>query len=407
MLTYLAIISIFSIFYAYFGYPLLLSFIEQYGSDKRAFDSAYDAAAKVALTPETVTIIIAARNEESHIRDKLESTLRLSFSTRSDNDQSKSNYTVAQELESVSPRVQVIVADDASIDGTEDIVRSFASRGVILSRLKDRGGKELAQKEAAKIASGEIVIFTDTKVELEQGAIPLILSYFPDPSVGAISSVDKVIDSSKKSGEGLYVKYEMRIRELESKLSSLVGLSGSCFAVRKEIALEIDERIPSDFGLLMATIRRGLRGRHAPDVVAIYHAVVDADKEFNRKVRTVLRGMSALFLNIDVLNPARFGFFSFQIISHKLYRWGVPIFFLVLLFSSFLLSGEFIWGLIFLAQLLFMVAGYASYVSPDLRSKSVFKLCLFLLLSNAAILVAWYKYLSGERLVAWDPSQKG
>jgi hypothetical protein len=133
-------------------------------------------------------------------------------------------------------------------------------------------------------------------------AIERFAAYFEDPMVGAVSSVDKVISSSGQgSGEGMYVRYEMWLRALESRFLSLVGVSGSCFAVRREICADLRSDIPSDFALLLASRRRGLIGVNAPDVVATYESVADEKAEFGRKVRTVLRGLTTLFACYEVL----------------------------------------------------------------------------------------------------------
>lgn len=389
MITYLALISLFSLFYAYFGYPFVLYFLDKAREG--------DENEKIANPPETISIIIAARNESASIEKKILQTLGLEFDDSS----------LAEELLKDNSRVQIIVADDASTDDTAEIVRSFAARGIELSSLPERGGKEKSQKKALELVRSEIILFTDSKIVLSKDSIDNVRWHFADSSIGAVSSVDHVIDESSSSGEGLYVKYEMKIRELESRLSSLVGLSGSCFAVRREVANELDVRFPSDFSLLMAAVRKGLRGRHAPDVVGTYHAVVTPEQEFQRKVRTVLRGMHALFSNPDLLNPARYGFFSFQLISHKIYRWAVPIFFILLFFTSYFLAKVFFWKLVWLVMFIFIILGVTGYLAPAYKDRVYLKIPLFLLVSNLAIAVAWIKYFKGERSYLWDPSKKG
>jgi cellulose synthase/poly-beta-1,6-N-acetylglucosamine synthase-like glycosyltransferase len=389
MLTYVAVISLFSILYAYFGYALIL-----YALDR---SNAYNPNYNEKKIPKTISIIIACRNEESSIKEKLQNTLSLQFNL----------HTVEEELIKPDSKVEVIIADDASDDDTYKISSEYFNKGVKFVSLGARGGKEKSQKNAVNNAKNEIILFTDSKVLLSESSINSTLKYFSDDDVGAISSIDKVIDKEGKSGENAYVKYEMKIREMESNLSTLIGLSGSCFAVRKEIARTISENIPSDFFLLLSTVKHGLRGRHAPDVIAYYKAVNEVEREFERKVRTVLRGMRALFSNSEFLNPKEYGFFSFQLISHKLYRWLVPFFFILLFFSSFLLSYIFIWKMVFLCQIVLLLLSALGYYKPELRKKLYCKLPLFLLISNAAILIAWVKLFRGEEISLWNPSKKG
>jgi cellulose synthase/poly-beta-1,6-N-acetylglucosamine synthase-like glycosyltransferase len=390
MVSYLATISLLSILYAYFGYPAILYFFDQTTESENNYD--------MQNRPSSVSIIIAARNEEKSIRDKILNTLALSFE----------EHTVRDELKTESPGVQVLIADDASDDNTASIAGEFSDTGIQCISLRERGGKEKALQNALTFASGEIVIFTDAKVELSDTAVTAFLHYFSDPAVGAVSSIDKVIDESGVSGEGAYVRYEMKIREMESRVSTLVGLSGSCFAVRKEITEDLDVNVASDFSLLFSSVRRGLRGRHAPEIVGHYKAVRHIEKEFERKVRTVSRGIHALYSNIPLLNPAKYGFFSFQLISHKLYRWFVPVFFILLFFSSYSLSEVTLWRWVWYAQSMLLFLATAGYVYPGYRTVIFCKIPMFFIASNLAILLAWFQILVRRDIeYKWNPSDKG
>lgn len=389
MLTYIAIISLISILYAYFGYPAILYFFDQ----TTDIENTYETEKK----PSSLSIVIATRNEEKSIKEKIENTLSLSFG----------ETTVADEVKKENSRVQIIIADDCSDDLTHQQVKDIGVGAIEFISLAERGGKERAQKNALLYAKGEIIIFTDAKVILSDSSLNAFLHYFSDPAVGAVSSIDSVIDESGKSGESAYVRYEMKIREMESRVSTLVGLSGSCFAVRKEVALDIPEDIPSDFALLLSSVKQGLRGRHAPEVIAYYKAVHNPEKEFQRKVRTVLRGMRALFSNTDFLKPSQYGFFSFQLISHKLYRWSVPVFFILLFISSYALSCSFFWKSVWFAQCVLLLLAAFAYLVPAYRDKIYCKIPLFLVISNSAIMIAWIKLIKGEHMAFWTPSDKG
>lgn len=379
MLIYIATISLFSILYAYFGYPLVLLYYK--GSSRREN--------KEGERPKSISLIIAARQEGERIGEKLE-------------------QCVALRLPGEDIKFEIIVADDASDDATGEIVERYKSKGVIHARLDSRGGKEVAQKHAVGLSSGEIIIFTDTKVALSEDILERALEYFSDSSIGAVSSVDRVLDENGESGEGLYVKYEMMVRELESEIHSLVGLSGSCFIVRREIALNLRPDLPSDFYSATEAVRLGFRAVLAKDIVGTYKAVVDTGKEFERKVRTVIRGMSALLNQEEVFDVSKYGFYTFQIISHKVYRWLVPWFFLILLFSTFFLrSCSYFWAIVFWAQALSLVLSAVGHYSPEYRKSPIVKIPLFFVLSNFGILVAAIRLLRGEMVTAWDPSNKG
>ncbi len=392
----LTILCLLFVFYAYVGYGLCLHGFRSLGlgKGKPKVSPPEQSAALPALS-----VIITVRNESAVIREKIEATLALSYR----------RVALARWIADANSDVELIVASDASDDGTDDIVKSFAGKGVKLVSLPERGGKESAQKAAIESARGEILVFTDAKIELNDQALESFGRYFEDPSIGAVSSEDNVVsDSGTSSGEGLYVAYEMWLRDLESDFNSLVGLSGSCFAVRRSLCANLQTDIPSDFALLIETKRNKLRGVHAPDVIGSYKAVRSEREEFSRKVRTVLRGITTFMSRLEVLNPIRFGLFSWQIASHKLCRWLVPWFMVLGTLSCLIAAFS---STLFAILLLLLLGFYALallgfYIQPLARIPFV-KVPLFLCVSNAAILSAWIKYAQGERAVVWNPSAKG
>ena len=149
--------------------------------------------------------------------------------------------------------MQIIVASDGSTDATNEIVREYRDRGIELLDVKDRKGKENAQKEAIKIARGDIVVFSDVATVIDTSGVSEIVANFADPAVGCVSSEDKMLEdeSCAPGGEGAYVKYEMWLRGLECAVNSVVGLSGSFFAARREVCLDFSPKMQSDFRTLL------------------------------------------------------------------------------------------------------------------------------------------------------------
>jgi len=377
----LALLMFAGVAYAYFGYPLLLLLLVRI-APKRELDRWVMIAPKLS-------IIITAHNEAGVIKAKLENTL----------------MAIAAYSKEKGPRCQIIVASDRSTDGTNEIVREFADRHVILlAQDIEPGGKERAQKLAVESASADIIVFTDAKAELDEFTLIAIAEPFQDSSVGAVSSTDVV---TGESGEGLYVRYEMLLRKLESSFWSLVGLSGSCFAVRRELAQQIAIDKPSDFGLLLIAVRSGLRGVHAEKALCFYQAASAQQKEFDRKVRTVLRGITTLCSNLEVLSPFRYGIFSWQIFSHKLMRWLVPWMFL----SGWLTSGvgakhSGLSLMLFLLSTSFLLLASCGIASATLRQRPIFRIPAFLALSNLAVALAWIDYFRGRRVQSWKPTDR-
>ena len=365
------------IFYAYFGYPLLLWLISQVSSRK---------VNKGAILP-SVTFIITAYNEERRIKEKLENTLRLSYP---------------------EGLMEIVVASDSSSDGTDEIVRSYAIRGVTLIRAPQRKGKEAAQKLAVQYAKGEILVFSDVATVLSEDAIRNIVSNFSDSTVGCVSSVDRFIDKDGRiSGEGAYVKYEMLLRSLEARVNSLVGLSGSFFAARSVICRQgWSEDLQSDFNTVLNSMRMGFRGVADPQSVGYYKNITDERKEFERKVRTVLRGISVFAKSVALINFGQYRLFAWQLISHKLCRWLVPFALALLLLSNLMLIKlHWLYGAVLFLQLLFYGIGAIGWAFPSVPIP-LRKIPTFFVVVNLAIMQAWYRYLRGDRIVGWQPSER-
>ena len=316
-------LSAIAVIYTYFGYPFLL-FVLSYSRNHRVErDSRY--------CPK-VSFIVTVHNEEKRIEDKITNTMALDYP---------------------ADKLEIIIASDASTDATDDIVSS--KKELKLVRSPERNGKEYAQKCAIDESTGEILVFSDVATILQKDSIRNMVANFADELVGCVSSVDRFIEENGSlSGEGAYVRYEMFLRALESKVNTLVGLSGSFFAARRVVCNDWAVDLQSDFNTVLNSMRLGLRGILDPKTPGYYKNIADEKKEFDRKVRTVLRVISVLAKNLPLLNPIKYGLFSWQLASHKLCRWFVPLFLVAAFISNFLIifSGK-IYVILFLIQLVF------------------------------------------------------
>lgn len=363
--------------FSYFFYPLLLRFTPR----RLGVEQGHARA----TTRQSVSLIVTAHNEAHRIREKIENCLALDY-----------------------PGLEIIVASDASSDETDQIVQEYKNRGVKLARAEERKGKEHAQLQAIKSATGDVLIFSDVATSIPVDAIGCMVRYFDDPGVGAVSSEDRFVSrDGGVVGEGAYVRYEMWLRGLESDRAGLVGLSGSFFAARRSVCNEWDIYSPSDFNTALNSARQGLVAVTAPDVLGYYQDVADASKEYQRKIRTIIRGLTALSRHMEVLNPFRFGWFAFQVFGHKLMRWAVPWFQILLFITSlFLASKGGIYLLALLAQVLFYGVVVAGHVQPELRERTVFKIPHFFVQVNLAVARATIDFLKGRRMTVWAPSKR-
>lgn len=364
--------------YAYVGYPLVL----------RVLALIRSRTVRKGEDPFSVSFVITAYNEDKRIAEKLDNTLKLAYPKE---------------------KLEILVASDCSSDGTDAIVRSYGPRGVRLVRAPQRKGKEAAQKLAVHEAAGEILVFSDVATILPEEAVRNIVRNFHDASVGCVSSVDRFIDQNgSPSGEGAYVKYEMFLRSLESRVNSLVGLSGSFFAARSSVCKQAwSDDLQSDFNTVLNSMRMGLRGVADPDSIGYYRNIADEQKEFDRKVRTVLRGISVFMKSLSLVNPFAHATFAWQLVSHKLCRWLVPFEMLTAFVANAILASTsaFYQEMFYLHVFFYGVALCGLLIHP-LQQWSVIRLPAFFLLVNASILKAWILYWSGERVVVWEPSKR-
>jgi glycosyltransferase involved in cell wall biosynthesis len=365
------------ILYAYAGYLLVLMVVSR----------IRNRPVLAGDIKPTVSLVITAYNEELRIEEKILNSLQQQYPRE---------------------RLEIVVASDCSSDRTDEIVRGYAAAGVRLIRAPERKGKEAAQKVAVSQTSGEVLVFSDVATTLPPLGVANIVKSFHDPSVGCVSSVDKFVDAKGNlSGEGAYVKYEMLLRRFETQVNTLVGLSGSFFAARRTVCTPWAEDLQSDFNTLLNSMKAGLRGVSDSHSVGYYRNLTDEKKEYQRKVRTVLRGIAVLMRSLPLLNPFRYGMFAWQLFSHKLCRWLVPFAMIAAFISNLLLATHSaFFRVLLVAQVMFYVLA-AAYAGCDWMPKSnLLRLPSFFVLVNLSILDAWMRFLRGDRVFRWEPSKR-
>lgn len=357
--------------FAYVGYPFVLALLARFSPR---------SVRRADIAP-PISVIIAVHNGAHALTRKLESTLALAY----------------------PGPVEILVASDGSTDGTNEIAEAFAGRGVVLVALDARRGKEAAQAAAIAKARGEILVLTDVTAELEPNALTAIVRPFADPTVGCVSSEDQV-DSD--GGEGAYVRFEMALRRFENEASSLVGLSGSFFAVRREFGSPWPIDLASDFRSALEAARRGRRAVCEPTARARFKAMEDPGREWHRKVRTIRRGIAVLSVYRDVLHP-RHGRVAFSLWGHKVARFTSP-FALIVTAAASLAAAPFSRAALVLAaaQAAAYLLGGAALASRRVARFLPARLGGFFMLVNASMLVAWLHHWRGERAVVWDPTRR-
>ena len=337
----------------------------------------------------TVTLVLVVYDEIAVIREKIENTLALDYPR---------------------DRLEVIVVSDCSHDGTDEAVAEYADRGVMLQRMEERGGKTAGKNAGVRLACGDILVFSDANSMYAPEALRELLRPFAELQVGCVCGELRYTNPEKLAagkGEGFYWRYEQFLKRRESLLRSALGANGAIYALRRELFDELEADIISDFIMPIRIWRKGFRVVYEPGAVAVEHSAASFGGEFRRRTRIISRSMHGLRTEAGVLNPFRYGLFSFQLFSHKILRWLVPVFLIAMLISSVLLAGEMPFRILLGLQLLF----YALAILGNLSQKRLGRLGLFYIPAyfcaiNFGVLLGLWHFLTGRRYGVWKPESR-
>lgn len=368
--------------YSYVVYPLMLGLLALFRRQEQAADP---------LEWPEVTLLVPVYNEVGAIAGTLDALLAVDYPRE---------------------RVHILVVSDASTDGTDEVVGGYGARGVELVRVPRRGGKTGAENEAGSHLRGGIVVNTDATIHIPRGSLKPLVAAFEDPTVGVASGRDKSVGdlgTEANSAELGYVNYEMWVRDLETRLGSIVGASGCFYAIRRDLFDGIfPEALSRDFASPLIAREAGYRSVSVPAAVALVTRTRSLRSEYRRKVRTMTRGLETLWYERALLNPFRHGLFAFMLFSHKLCRWLVFLTGPLAVVGLGLLAGNSPAMKVVLS--LGLVAGGVGTLAIMLESRwrlpRVVAFCGFLVASSAAGFVAWIRALAGELDPVWEPTRR-
>ena len=363
------------LFYVYAGYPLLLAVIGLFVRRPRA---------EAGYTPR-ISVLIAAYNEEEAIERKIRQTLALEY---------------PQE------RLEVLVLSDCSIDRTDEIVNAFPDRRVRLVRMPERRGKTFAQNIGVKAASGEIIIFSDATAIYHPKALLYLACSYQDSSVGAVSGRYQYFDSGDQSPTGLgsvaFWNYENLIKKMQSRIRTITGCCGCIYSVRKTAYTELPADIISDLVQPLQAIRKGYRVVFEDRALAYEETTQSTGEEFSMRVRVVTRAMRGLLSVSGLLKPWKFPWPAFQLWSHKIMRWMVPLFLIALLAANSLLLDSSFYRFTLAVQMFFYAAALLNMLLPLHRQWKPLGIPLFFCTLNAAALVSMLEICRGRKYVTWQ-----
>ncbi len=366
-------VSLTVLIYIYIGYPLLVWICA------RVWGRLPQRSSILPL----VSLVIPAYNEALYIEGKLRNSLNLDYP---------------------KDRLEVVVASDGSTDETEAIVKRFRPFGVRLVSMVQNIGKSAMLNRVMGFLSGEIVVFSDASTELAANAIRFLMRSFADPKVGCVSGKYhlKQVKDLRSQGEGLYWRYETFIKEQESRLHSILGAHGACYAIRKRLFQPLENAsINDDYLIPMRIVAQGYRAVYEPEAMAWEEESTSMEGEFSRR-RRIAAGNCQQIVALRSLLSLRHGWVVFCFFSHKVLRSFAPVFLGILILSSFGLPNP--WRFLSLAfQSLFYASAWVGYYCQK-RGYPVKWLSpsLYFCLGNLATLAGLIRYFLGRKRLIWE-----
>jgi cellulose synthase/poly-beta-1,6-N-acetylglucosamine synthase-like glycosyltransferase len=367
------------LFYTYAGYPLVMMLLR----------CVYALPVRKGNILPRVSLVIAAHNEENDIAAKLDNALQLDYPPE---------------------KLEIVVASDCSTDRTDEIVQSYMARGVLLYRQEHHFGKTIAQNAAVKLTSGEILLFSDATTIYQPNVVRKLVRAFADPSVGCVAGqLIYVDDKASVVGDGCksYWNYEKLLKQCESEVCSLIGVSGCLYAVRRSCHQKLANDMIDDFVIASEIRMQGLRTVYEPEAISMEDTNRRGRDEFRMRVRVIQQTLNALHRYRAVLDLPKHGLYAFQMISHKLLRYLAPVFLLGALatnaVNALLVTRHNYYSLLLAGQLAFYGLALLGWLGQRLGLKlGLLSLPYYFVLANAAVVVAFFKFMRGETRAVWQ-----
>jgi cellulose synthase/poly-beta-1,6-N-acetylglucosamine synthase-like glycosyltransferase len=358
--------------YTHVGYPLALWLLSRLSRTE-----AREPAAEDEGLP-SVSLIIAAHDEEDVIGERVRNALALDYPRE---------------------RLEVVVASDGSEDGTAERASGAGADRVLEL---PRAGKIAAQNEAAAAASGEVLAFSDANAFWEPGALRALASRFADPEVGYVCGTVRFTDSAGDNQEGAYWRYELAVRDLESRLGGVTAGNGGIYAVRGEAYMPLPPSRSHDLSFPFMLSKRGWRAECEPAAIADEKLVPTLEGEFARK-RRMMRGLWDIVVADGMLSPRGYRpAYAFEIGSHRVLRYASPFLHLVALAANVALLGEgWVYAITLAAQLALLAAALLAPLVP-LRP---FRLARYYVLVTASVAAGLWDRARHGPPAAWERAE--
>ena len=334
-------VCLFTVFYTYIGYGILLYLIIRV--KRLLMGGPHEAVLPSDEELPTMTLMICAYNEEDIVAEKMINTLALDYP---------------------KDKLRIMWVTDGSNDHTNERLAAYPEVDIVFS--PERRGKSAALKHGLQELKTRYVAFTDANTMINKTALREIARLFMDPTVGCVSGEKRVAARQEgemaAEGEGLYWKYESTLKKWDSELYSAMGAAGELYAIDPTLVKEVpDEALLDDFMMSMQIVDDGKRIAYTPDAYAQEYGSANIFEESKRKRRIAAGGLQSIWWLRKMLNPFRQPLVTFQYISHRVLRWSVaPVALVLLLLANIALvatgAGTFYTVLLVLQILFYLMA---------------------------------------------------
>jgi len=379
MLVSILLLSIFAIVYSYVLFPALLYFI-----NKLSRSSAHDNGGHNEYSLPTVAVVIAAYNEEAHIKDRIENLLQLEYP---------------------EDKIKFYIGSDGSDDSTNQIASSYTHESVVFFPFQERRGKASVLNDLASRVNEDVIVFSDANTDFKLDAIILLVEKFIDADVGGVCGELQILSRENNDNlDSLYWRYERFIKENEGKIDALLGANGAIYAIRKSLFQPIPaDTITDDFYIGMMVVKQGFKFLYQPKAIAYEYEPENHSDEFRRRVRIGMGNYQAFARLSHFLNPFTYGRYFFTYFSHKVLRWFTPHLMVLIFVISLLLAGEPLFFMLLLMQIVIYVFCWFAYKNIAIKSlPRLFSLLVFFVSMNFALLIGSIKYLTQKANPAWQ-----
>lgn len=370
------------VIYTYVGYGFILFLIVKIRGSKIS-----PAIYQIPNDYPSITHIIAAFNEEEYIEEKIENSLALDY-------QKEKNI--------------IWVVTDGSNDSTPELVKKY--KQVRLFHQTERRGKIHAVNRVMKLVETPITIYSDANTVLNHDSLKKITRHYQDLQVGCVSGEKRIrqeeADKASSAGEGIYWKYESFLKKYDYRLYSVVGAAGELFSIRTSLFKQIlEDTLIEDFYLSLSIAQKGYKIAYEPEAYAMENSSDSIREESKRKIRIAAGGHQAISRLRSLLNIFKYGWLSFQYISHRVLRWTItPIALLAMFVLNILLYDlNALYQSLMWAQFTFYVLAFIGYIFQQRQIKvKVLFVPFYFAFMNLSVFLGFFRFIRGNQSVLWE-----